>query len=97
MSYDDEIAVEGIEYKVGTNDGKMFKRAIFIGKKMHNGKEMLCFKMHETSQQLTINPSYMSWIIEDNTEMNEVLYLQGIGAWQNKKAKGVTDGKTLDK
>ena len=92
MSYEDELFAEGIEYKVGTNDGKMFKRAIFTGKKMHNGKEMLCFKMHKTSEQLIINPSYMSWSIEDNTEMNDVLYLQGIESWKNKEKKGATNG-----
>ena len=75
-SYDNSLFAEGVEYTVGINDGNMFKQAIYLGKKMHNGKAMLVFATHENEKQIIINPSYMSWAMEEETKMNSVLFTQ---------------------
>ena len=92
--FNDSIVAEGIQYIVGTNDGRIHKKAIFVGKKMLNGKEWLCFKMHKTDKPLTVNPSYMTFALEDDMEMNDVIYKQGIEAWEGDKADGKTNNET---
>jgi hypothetical protein len=42
-AYDDKLLAEGLNYSVGTNDGRAFNKVTFLGKKMHNGKEMLSY------------------------------------------------------
>ena len=67
-AYDDKLLAEGLNYSVGTNDGRAFNKVTFIGKKMHNGKEMLSFALEENSRQLVVNPSYMCWALEEGEE-----------------------------
>ena len=74
-TYNDEILIEGCEYSVGTNDGKEFSKMAFEGYKKLYGKTMLSFRTNN-NKQVTINPSYMSFAIEEETEMNPVTYKQ---------------------
>ena len=74
-TYNDEILIEGCEYCVGTNDGKEFSKVAFEGYKKLYGKTMLSFRTN-SNKQVTINPSYMSFAIEEETEMNPVTYKQ---------------------
>ena len=74
-TYNDEILIEGCEYSVGTNDGKEFSKIAFEGYKKLYGKTMLSFRT-DNNKQVTINPSYMSFAIEEDTEMNPVTYKQ---------------------
>mgnify|MGYP003389294154 FL=1 len=74
-TYNDEILIEGCEYSVGTNDGKEFSKVAFSGYKKLYGKTMLSFTTNK-DKQITINPSYMSFAIEEETEMNPVTYRQ---------------------
>jgi|TARA_B110000263_G_C15243373_1_gene480494 hypothetical protein len=74
-TYNDEILIEGCEYSVGTNDGKEFSKVAFEGYKKLYGKTMLSFRTNN-NKQVTINPSYMSFAIEEDTEMNVVTYKQ---------------------
>ena len=76
QSFDDNVLTEGAEYSVGLNDGTMFKEIIFEGKKMINGKPILCFRTVNEDKQITINPSYHSYTIEKGIAMNEVVYRQ---------------------
>lgn len=61
---EDSMLTEGIEYSVGTNDGKVFNRIVFKGLKNFGGKNMMCFET-EDKAQVTINPSYNSFTIEE--------------------------------
>ena len=74
-TYNDEILIEGCEYSVGTNDGKEFSKIAFEGYKKLYGKTMMSFRT-KSNKQVTINPSYMSFAIEEDTEMNVVTYKQ---------------------
>jgi len=76
-TYNDEILIEGCEYSVGTNDGKEFGKIAFEGYKKLFGKTMMSFRTNN-NRQVTINPSYMSFAIEEETEMNPVTYKQSI-------------------
>jgi len=60
---DIEITKDHI-YSIGLNDNKEFRRITYIGTKMLNNKPMLCFRTNE-QLPVTINPSYVSFIIED--------------------------------
>tara|TARA_R100001244_G_C5158754_1_gene130725 strand:+ start:1352 stop:1576 length:225 start_codon:yes stop_codon:yes gene_type:complete len=64
-SYDDDVFAEGIQYSVGTNDGVSFRKIVFKGKKNNSGKQVLVFEMNESNNELIINPSYMSWALEE--------------------------------
>tara|TARA_R100000234_G_C4979087_1_gene169891 strand:- start:54 stop:305 length:252 start_codon:yes stop_codon:yes gene_type:complete len=61
----EKLLVEGLEYSVGTSDGKVFNRIIYKGTKNFGGKNMMCFET-ENKNQVTINPSYNSFTIEEN-------------------------------
>tara|TARA_R100000656_G_C3940461_1_gene126627 strand:- start:271 stop:522 length:252 start_codon:yes stop_codon:yes gene_type:complete len=63
--------IPGIRYSVGLNDGKEFRRACYVGTKLLNGKPMMCFRTVE-DVDLTVNPSYMSFIVEDVVEIIDV-------------------------
>lgn len=71
-AFDDKILAEGIDYSVGTNDGRAFEKATFIGKKVQNGKEILSFSLENNdshkSRSLIINPSYMCWALEEGDQ-----------------------------
>ena len=81
-SYDDNVLTEGAEYIVGMNDGTTFREIIFEGRKMINGKPILCFRTRKSDSLITINPSYHSFTVENpdieinaviDRQMNEVL------------------------
>jgi len=71
-SYEESVLAEGQEYTVGTNDGCQFKNVKYKGTKNYNGKQIMVFTT-QNKQQLTINPSYHSFTLENP----EVLYLDG--------------------
>lgn len=77
-SYNDNILIEGCEYNVGINDGKEIGSVSFEGFKKMHGKTMMVFRTKK-DRQITINPSYMSYSIETETEMNSVTYRQMTG------------------
>ena len=70
-SYDENLLIPGSQYTVGTNDGKEFKKVSFVGLKQLTGKPMMVFRTME-DKQVTVNPSFHSFIIEEETEMNPV-------------------------
>ena len=74
-SYDESLLIQGSQYTVGTNDGKEFKKVSFVGLRQLNGKPMMVFKTDE-DKQVSINPSFHSFIIEEETEMNSVAQMQ---------------------
>ena len=74
-SYDESLLIQGSQYTVGTNDGKEFKKVAFVGLRQLNGKPMMVFKTDE-DKQVSINPSFHSFIIERETEMNSVAQMQ---------------------
>ena len=66
-SYDDNLLKEEECYTVGTNDGREFRRVIFKGTKLLNGKKMMIFKTEENTS-LTINPSFHTFTLEELPE-----------------------------
>ena len=63
-SYDDALLSEEECYTIGTNDGKEFRRVVYKGTKLLNGKPMMVFKTEDNSR-LTINPSFHTFTIEE--------------------------------
>tara|TARA_R110002072_G_scaffold267977_1_gene427025 strand:- start:51 stop:320 length:270 start_codon:yes stop_codon:yes gene_type:complete len=51
-------------YTMGTNDGKEFRRVVYKGTKLLNGKPMMVFNT-EDNRRLTINPSFHTFTIEE--------------------------------
>lgn len=74
-SYNENLLIQGSQYTIGTNDGKEFKKVSFVGLKQLNGKPMMVFRTNE-DKQVSINPSFHSFIIEEETEMNPVTQIQ---------------------
>ena len=74
-SYDEELLIQGLQYTIGTNDGKEFKKVAFVGFKQLNGKPMMVFRT-DGDKQVTINPSFHSFTVELETEMNPVVQKQ---------------------
>ena len=74
-TYNEQILVEGCEYSEGTNDGKDFSKVAFEGYKKLYGKPMMVFRT-TANKQVTINPSYMSFALEEETDMNAVAFKQ---------------------
>ena len=66
-SMDEGLLTEGVEYTVGTNDGKVFNRVVYKGTKSFGGKSMMCFETEQGSQ-VSVNPSYNSFTIEENSQ-----------------------------
>ena len=63
-SYDDGILQLEECYTIGTNDGKEFRRVVYKGTKLLNGKPMMVFKTEENTS-LTVNPSFHTFTIEE--------------------------------
>ena len=82
-SYDEGLLLPGYNYTVGTNDGREFKRITFIGYKQLNGKPMMLFST-EDNKQLTVNPSFHTYTVEEESSVNEVTYEQAraSGSWK---------------
>ena len=74
-SYDENLLIPGSQYTVGTNDGKEFKKVSFVGLKQLNGKPMMVFRT-DGDTKVTINPSFHSFTVELETEMNPVTQKQ---------------------
>ena len=74
-SYDEELLIQGLQYTIGTNDGKEFKKVSFVGFKQLNGKPMMVFRT-DGDKQVSINPSFHSFTVELETEMNPVAQKQ---------------------
>ena len=74
-SYDEGLLIQGSQYTIGTNDGKEFKKVAFVGYKQLNGKPMMVFRT-DGDKQVTINPSFHSFTVELETEMNPVAQKQ---------------------
>ena len=74
-SYDESLLIQGSQYTIGTNDGKEFKKVSFVGFKQLNGKPMMVFRT-DGDKQVTINPSFHSFTVELETEMNPVTQKQ---------------------
>tara|TARA_R110000744_G_scaffold67314_3_gene137270 strand:- start:15596 stop:15877 length:282 start_codon:yes stop_codon:yes gene_type:complete len=64
---EEELLVKGVEYAIGVNDGTIFNRVIYKGTKSFNGKPMMCFET-ERKSQLSINPSYHSFTLEEDSQ-----------------------------
>ena len=75
ISYDEGLLIQGSQYTIGTNDGKEFKKVAFVGFKQLNGKPMMVFRT-DGDKQVTINPSFHSFTVELETEMNPVTQKQ---------------------
>ena len=63
-SYDDGLLVKEECYTIGTNDGKEFRRVVYKGTKLLNGKPMMVFNTEENTS-LTVNPSFHTFTIEE--------------------------------
>ncbi len=63
-SYDDGILKEEECYTIGTNDGKEFRRVVYKGTKLLNGKPMMVFRTEENTQ-LEVNPSFHTFTLEE--------------------------------
>ena len=64
-SYDDGLLEREGRYSIGTNDGKEFRRVVYKGTKLLNGKPMMVFKTVD-NEQLTVNPSFHTFTITHN-------------------------------
>ena len=62
ISYDEGILNEDSKYTVGTNDGKEFRKVLYKGTKLLNGKPMMVFKT-EDNEILTVNPSFHTYTL----------------------------------
>jgi hypothetical protein len=63
---DDNLLVQGKVYNLGTSDGAQWESLTFMGYKFINGKKIMSFKT-ETNLDLTINPSFHTFILENNS------------------------------
>ena len=63
-SYDDGLLVKEECYTIGTNDGKEFRRVVYKGTRLLNGKPMMVFNTEENTS-LTVNPSFHTFTIEE--------------------------------
>jgi len=64
VSFDEGLLKEDSKYSIGTNDGKEFRRVVYKGTKLLNGKPMMVFKTEENTS-LTVNPSFHTFTIEE--------------------------------
>ena len=74
--YSEKLLTKGTRYTVGMNDGCTFKNIIYEGTKQFHGKNMMCFKTNK-NKQIIINPSYFSFAVEGDTDVNEITYKEG--------------------
>ena len=68
ISYDENLLKVGECYSIGTNDGKEFRRVVYRGTKLLNGKPMMVFKT-EDNIKLTVNPSFHTYTIEEQPKL----------------------------
>ena len=63
-SYDDNLLKEEECYSIGTNDGKEFRRVVYKGTKLLNGRPMMVFPT-EDNKSLPVNPSFHTFTMEE--------------------------------
>ena len=80
---DDDLLVKGVEYSVGTNDGKIFNRIVYKGTKYFACKHIMCFET-ENKCQVNVNPSYYSFSIE---EEGQYPMPEDLGITENQKGE----------
>ena len=68
---DDDLYIEGHNYVLGQSDGSQFDNVIYVGKKSLNGKPVLVFKTLVGDKELKINPSYHSFSLEKDLDIQE--------------------------
>ena len=64
ISYDEGLLKKDRCYSIGTNDGKEFRRVVYRGTKLLNGKPMMVFRTEDNSN-LTVNPSFHTYTLEE--------------------------------
>ena len=64
ISYDEGLLKKDRCYSIGTNDGKEFRRVVYKGTKLLNGKPMMVFQTEENTA-LTVNPSFHTFTMEE--------------------------------
>jgi len=69
ISYDEGILREGKRYTVGT-DGKEFRKVLYEGTRLLNGKPMMIFRTADETQ-LEINPSFHTFTLEELEQSEE--------------------------
>ena len=74
-------------YTVGTNDGKEFRRVLYKGTKLLNGKSMMVFKTEDNSR-LTINPSFHTFTIQEQPLPQPEDFESKVDVYIQNKAKG---------
>ena len=62
ISFDEGLLKENSRYSIGTNDGKEFRRVVYKGTKLLNGKPMMVF-ITEDEEDLSINPSFHTYTL----------------------------------
>ena len=62
ISYDEGLMTENSRYTIGTNDGKEFRKVLYKGTKLLNGKPMMIFKTDD-NEQLSVNPSFHTFTL----------------------------------
>ena len=67
---DDDLMIQGTEYSVGTNDGKVFNRVVYKGTKYFAGKHIMCFET-ENGCAVNVNPSYYSFSVEEEGQFTQ--------------------------
>jgi|APSaa5957512535_1039671.scaffolds.fasta_scaffold46626_2 hypothetical protein len=68
-SYDDNILFPNFPYIIGMNDSTSFQKVTYRGSKMFGGKNMMVFTTNE-GDNLMINPSYLSFALENPSDIN---------------------------
>lgn len=73
-SFDDDILSPNFPYIIGLNDSTSFRKVVYNGTKMFNGKNMMVFTTNE-GDKLMINPSYLSFALENpsSVEKGEII------------------------
>tara|TARA_R100000458_G_scaffold43855_1_gene41847 strand:- start:384 stop:662 length:279 start_codon:yes stop_codon:yes gene_type:complete len=74
IPFNEEIYQKGKLYTIGTN-GREFQRVEYKGSKLYNGKPMMCFQTSD-SKNLVVNPSFHTFVIEEELPWYEGLESQ---------------------
>jgi hypothetical protein len=74
-------------YTIGTNDGKEFRRVVYKGTKLLNGKSMMVFRTEDNSK-LTINPSFHTFTIEEQPLPQPEDFESNVDVYIQNKIKG---------
>ena len=86
-SYDDALLSEEECYTIGTNDGKEFRRVVYKGTKLLNGRPMMGYKT-EDNTSLTVNPSFHTFTIEEQPLPQPEDFESKVDVYIQSKIKG---------